>query len=116
MSVLGTATLEISLSARPLITLGTLSPLSAAFARLLLRPPLSLPNLILGGEAIPEYLLHRCTPPLLAEAAIAELNASTGERALNAQRVAEELRALGARWEPAPVVTALQRLISSPKG
>ena len=115
LSVLGTATLEIALAARPLITLGTLSPLSAAVARLLLRPPLSLPNLILGSGEIPELLLSRCTPPLLTAASIAELRVPASARAHAAQQLAAQLRAAGARWEPALVVAALQRLLSSPR-
>lgn len=66
----GTATLECALTGTPQVACyrANGSRLSYAIMKRLLSVSLvTLPNLILGEEAIPEMLLHRCTPELLAE-------------------------------------------------
>ncbi len=65
----GTAVLETTLSNVPTIALYAITPLLAAHARRLMRRPyITLPNLILDREAIPELLQERANPPELAAA------------------------------------------------
>ncbi|MDH2909653.1 MAG: hypothetical protein HKL92_02205 [Candidatus Eremiobacteraeota bacterium] len=65
----GTAVLETTLSNVPTIALYAITPLLARHARRLMRRPyITLPNLILEREAIPEFLQERATPKRLAEA------------------------------------------------
>ncbi len=65
----GTAVLETTLSNVPTIALYAITPLLAAHARRLMRRPyITLPNLILDREAIPELLQERATPAELAAA------------------------------------------------
>jgi len=65
----GTAVLETTLSNVPTIALYAITPLLARHARRLMRRPyITLPNLILEREAIPEFLQERATPERLAEA------------------------------------------------
>ena len=65
----GTAVLESTLSNVPTIALYAITPLLAKHARSLMRRPyITLPNLILDREAIPELLQERATPPELAAA------------------------------------------------
>jgi lipid-A-disaccharide synthase len=82
----GTATLEAAMVACPLVVAGGLSPLSAFVARRLLRlPHVSLPNLLLGTEAVPE-VLQTLDPARLADL-LGERLDDGGARA-----AAEELR------------------------
>ncbi|MEE2645107.1 MAG: hypothetical protein VYD19_09260 [Myxococcota bacterium] len=110
--VLGTATLEIALSGRDLITVGTLSPLSAFFARRLLTPPLSLPNLLLGEERVPELLLEACTPERIVDAVDGMKAPALEERAQLPLNLAQELRARGEIWRPERVAEGVQELLA----
>jgi len=65
----GTAVLETTLSNVPTIALYAITPLLARHARRLMRRPyITLPNLILDREVIPEFLQENATPQRLADA------------------------------------------------
>lgn len=64
----GTATLETALLGTPMVVCYRLSRLSGVLARLLIRVPwISLTNLVLGREVVPELHLAAATPKRLAE-------------------------------------------------
>ena len=64
----GTATLETALLGTPMVVCYRLSRLSGVLARLLIRVPwISLTNLVLGREVVPELHLAAATPERLAE-------------------------------------------------
>jgi len=64
----GTATLETALLGTPMVVCYRLSRLSGVLARLLIRVPwISLTNLVLGREVVPELHLAAVTPERLAE-------------------------------------------------
>ncbi|MCM1336145.1 MAG: lipid-A-disaccharide synthase [Candidatus Amulumruptor caecigallinarius] len=66
----GTATLECALAGTPQVACYRANGSRLSYAimeRLLSVRYVTLPNLILNDEAIPEMLLHRCTPELLAD-------------------------------------------------
>lgn len=75
----GTVTLELALAGTPMVVAYKVEPLAAKFRFLLKTPSIVLANLILGDNAIPEYIQERCTPELLA-AAVAPLLSDTPER------------------------------------
>jgi lipid-A-disaccharide synthase len=68
----GTVTLELALSGVPMVTAYKVAAFEAAGAWLLLRISSAiLANLVLGENAIPEFLQYRCTPDRLAAATAA---------------------------------------------
>ena len=75
----GTVTLELALAGTPMVVAYKVEPVAALFRFLLKTPSIVLANLILGENAIPEYIQERCTPELLA-AAVAPLLSDTPER------------------------------------
>lgn len=82
----GTVTLELALAAVPLVAAYRLAGWEAAIGRRLLKvSSVILPNIILGRNAVPEFLQERCTPANLA-AALAPL--VTDAAAREAQRTA----------------------------
>lgn len=65
----GTVTLELALSAVPTVAAYKVGRLEGAIARRVIRvPSVLLPNIILGNQAMPEFLQDNCTPPRLAAA------------------------------------------------
>jgi lipid-A-disaccharide synthase len=70
----GTVTLELALAGVPTVAAYRLSPLEEAVARLIrLKARLSsiiLANLVLGENAVPEFLQRDCTPQTLADALV----------------------------------------------
>jgi len=91
----GTVALELALAGLPAVITYKVSPLTALIGRRLLRVRhVSLVNILLDRQAVPEMLQERCRPDLLAEAVSALL---TDEAARAAQREAgrEALRRLG---------------------
>jgi lipid-A-disaccharide synthase len=64
----GTATLELALAQVPMVVAYRVSGLEARFTRFLKVPSIVLPNLVLGENAIPEFLHHTATPGHLAPA------------------------------------------------
>ncbi|MDB5647263.1 lipid-A-disaccharide synthase [Methylobacterium sp.] len=76
----GTVTLELALAGVPMVVAYKVSRIEEAVARRLIQvPTIVLPNLILGQNAMPEFIQADCTAPLLAEA-LAPLIAGGPER------------------------------------
>lgn len=76
----GTVTLELGISGVPMITAYKVSGLEAVIARRLIRvPSVILTNLVLGENAIPEFIQTDCTPEKLS-AALAPLLRDSPER------------------------------------
>ncbi len=73
----GTVTLELGISGVPMITAYKVSGLEAVIARRLIRvPSVILTNLILGENAVPEFIQSDCTPEKLSDALAPLLRAS----------------------------------------
>ena len=65
----GTVTLELALAKVPTVVADKLSPLTTWVGRRMVKVRyVTVVNLILGRELLPEYVQERCTPPLLAAA------------------------------------------------
>jgi lipid-A-disaccharide synthase len=69
----GTATLELALAGVPMVVAYRLSALEARLIRLVRVPSIVLPNLILGDNAIPEFVHHAATDEALGAALAALL-------------------------------------------
>ena len=80
LSKSGTSTLELALAGVPMVTAYKLSLLEEAVGRLLIKvKTVILPNLVLGEQAVPEFLQRDATPERLA-AALLPLLRDTPER------------------------------------
>lgn len=93
----GTSTLELALAGVPMVTGYKVAGLEAVVARLLIKvPSVILANLVLGRNAVPEFLQQDCTPENLAHA-LTPLIADTPERRQQVDAFAEldEIMALG---------------------
>ena len=67
----GTVTLELALAGVPMVTAYKVSLLEAIVGGLLIKvPSVILANLVLGNNAVPEFLQYDCTPRKLADALI----------------------------------------------
>lgn len=89
----GTVTLELALAEVPQIVAYRVSPFEAWLRPFIKVPSIVLPNLILGENAIPEFLQEDCTAEKLA-AALAQLMANGPERQTQVEafpRIAERL-------------------------
>jgi lipid-A-disaccharide synthase len=65
----GTVSLELALTATPMVIAYKVDPVAApALRRLIKAPSTVLPNLILGSRAVPEFHQEACTPSSLADA------------------------------------------------
>ncbi len=64
----GTVTLELALSRVPLVVAYRVSPVETWLKYVVKVPSIVLPNLILGHNAVPEFLQDACTPERLADA------------------------------------------------
>ena len=97
----GTATLELALAGVPMIVAHRLHPLTALAARRLIRVPhVSLANLVLGRQVVPELLQSECRAEVLAQQADRLLR---DDDAVAAQRAAlAEIRACLAVGSEAP--------------
>ena len=69
----GTVSLELALAGVPMAVAYRLDPLAARLRFLVKVPSIVLPNLVLGENAIPEFLHESATPDRLAAAALALL-------------------------------------------
>jgi lipid-A-disaccharide synthase len=69
----GTAALELALAGVPMVVAYRVSPVEARFVSFVKVPSIVLPNLVLGENAIPEFLHHTATPDRLAPALAAIL-------------------------------------------
>jgi lipid-A-disaccharide synthase len=76
----GTATLELGLSAVPMVVAYKLDALSRGIKFMVRVPSIVLTNLILGENAVPEFIDNAATPVALAEA-LAPLATETPQRA-----------------------------------
>lgn len=66
----GTVTLELALSGVPMVVAYKVSKLEEQLKYFIKAPSIVLPNLILGENAIPEFIQDACTPQALADALI----------------------------------------------
>lgn len=82
----GTVTLELALVGTPMIVAYKVDPLATGIRYLLKIHSVVLPNLMLGGNAFPEFLQEDCTGEKLADALAAILD--TGSEAFARQRAA----------------------------
>jgi lipid-A-disaccharide synthase len=63
----GTVTVEISLLGTPMVVAARVSPLTAFLARRVVRlPSLTMPNLILGAQVVPEFIQEMARPERIA--------------------------------------------------
>jgi len=77
----GTVTLELALAGVPMVTAYKVSPIEAIVAGLLIRvPSVILANLVLGTNAVPEFLQLESTPKKLADALIPLVSDSESRR------------------------------------
>ena len=92
----GTATLECALLETPMVIVYRLGRLTAALARLLVRGVryLGMPNIVAGGEVVPELLQGAATGPRIAAAAGAILEDPAAHAAI-VERLREVRRRLG---------------------
>jgi lipid-A-disaccharide synthase len=98
----GTATLELALAQVPMVVAYRVSALEARFTRLVRVPSIVLPNLVLGENAIPEFLHHTASPERLAPALVGVLrDGPLRERQLAALRRLDELMLLEGGEQPA---------------
>lgn len=75
----GTSSLELALAGVPMIVGYRVPPLESLFVSLVKVPSIVLPNLVLGENAIPEYLHEPCRPEVLAPA-LRQILAESDER------------------------------------
>jgi len=88
----GTVTLELALAGVPQCV-GYKVAWAESFLRFLVKvPSIVLPNLVIGRNAIPEFLQERCTPQTLCDALLGLLT-DPAQRAVQSE-ASEELRAL----------------------
>ncbi len=80
----GTVTLELALAKVPQIVAYRVAPLESLARYFIEVPSIVLPNLILGQNAIPEFLQERCTAEALAAALIGILRRWPGAAGANA--------------------------------
>ena len=76
----GTVTLELALAQVPMVVAYKVAPIEEPLRHLVKVSSIVLPNLILGQNAVPEFLQEKCRPELLA-GALAELVPDTSARA-----------------------------------
>lgn len=108
----GTVTLELALAGLPMVVGYRLNPLTAWFARRLIKlDAVSLPNILGGRAVVPELLLDDCRPELLAPALGRLLD---DEDARTAQRtaLAEVATRLG-RGGEAPSLRAARAILEA---
>jgi lipid-A-disaccharide synthase len=91
----GTVALELALARLPHLVAYRIAPLTHFIvSRIVKIPHVHLVNVVLGREAVPEFLQHECTPENLAAAARRLLDDGAA-RAAQLEACAEALRALG---------------------
>jgi len=81
----GTATLETTLSKRPMVVAYRLGALTSALLRsfgMFKAPFFSQPNLLAGREVVPEFFQEAVTPETLGAALLAQLDDAAGRAAL----------------------------------
>ena len=110
----GSVSLELAACGTPMVIGYKAHPISAAIARRLLKiDTATLPNLLSGDKAIPEYFQEDCAPEPLA-AALEPLLAQGPERARQERAAAATLAALGgAPGEEPPSLRAARSLLAA---
>jgi len=107
----GTVTAELALARTPMVVGYKVGGLTFFLSKFLMTVThITLINIILGREAVPEFLQSRCTPQNLAQA-VARLFADTEARAAQKAAMAEFAHALGADEEP-PSLRAARTLLA----
>ena len=90
----GTVVLELAAAGLPMVVTYLVHPLSAWVARHMLKVShVSLVNLVLGREAVPELIQERCEPVGLADA-LAALFGDENARLRQKRALADTMRAL----------------------
>jgi lipid-A-disaccharide synthase len=105
----GTATLETTLTKRPMVVAYRLGAITAFLLRrlgLVKVPYFSQPNLLLGRRRVPEFFQEAVTPQALGEALLAQLAepAKVAELQAEFRRVHEVLRRGGAERAAAAIL------------
>jgi lipid-A-disaccharide synthase len=107
----GTVSLEVALSAVPLITIYKTGPLTAWLARRLITVPhVNLINLILSRPAVPELLQEDCRPERISASAI-RLMTDQGLRQQQQAALVEAVARLGGTSEQRPSHRAAARIL-----
>lgn len=107
----GTVTLELALAGVPMVVAYKVSRVEAQLRYFITAHSVVLPNLILGGNVIPEYLQWNCTPENLAEAVV-PLLVDTPERRTQLEALAR-LDGLVATGEGNPSERAARVVIAT---
>jgi lipid-A-disaccharide synthase len=106
----GTVTLELTLAGVPTVAAYRMNPLTMMIVRRMAKvSSVSLTNLILGQEIIPEYLQEDCTAANLAPA-VRQILTDTGERQKQIEAADTVATALGAGGNP-PAMRAADAIL-----
>lgn len=111
----GTATLETALAAVPQVVLYRANGSKISYnimSAILDIKYVSLPNLIVGRQIIPELLLHNCTPDTAAEALTPLLDPGSAARKAQLEGYADMRRTLGTADAAANTARAIIKLQS----
>lgn len=107
----GTVAVELAVAGLPAVIAYRVSPLTAALGRRLLKiRHVSLPNILLDREVLPEFVQDRCTPDNLADA-VGRLLADPAARQVQAEGYREATAKLSAGGV-APSQLAAQRILA----
>jgi lipid-A-disaccharide synthase len=91
----GTVTTELALARTPMVVAYRMGALTYAIARRFVRVPyITLINLVLGREAVPEFIQARCAPDALATA-VKHLFDNPGAREEQVSAMKDAMRAIG---------------------
>ena len=112
MAASGTVSLELAIARLPTVIAYRLHPVSAAIARHLVKiRHVTLANIILGHEAVPEFIQGRCRADLIAES-VGTLLADPAARANQVEEVSLALDQLGGD-DPPPSRRAAQAVLAA---
>jgi lipid-A-disaccharide synthase len=111
LAATGTVTTEVALSGTPMVTAYKLGWLTYALARPFISVRFAtLVNILLGREAVPEFIQNRCTPEALSDALL-PLFKNSEARATQIRDLDEAMHLLGA-GEEAPSLRAARTLLA----
>lgn len=113
----GTVSTELALAATPMVVGYKVGKVTAAIARQMIKVPyITLVNLILNREAIPEFVQDECTPEILS-AELTKLLTNPSARVAQVTASAEAVKALGFGDEKPSVraARAVLKLLDEPK-
>jgi len=106
----GTVTTELALAGVPMVVVYKVGLISHAVAKAIVRVPhVSIVNLLLGREAVPEFLQARCRPELVAPAVV-QLFRDEAHRNRQKHDLREAIHLLGGDDEP-PSLRAARMLL-----